>query len=95
MIRVHHDAAGTARGLGLRTRPRPPHRALPAEDRLSRLVGSLKGVSARRLRQEFPTHIRKYLWGAHFWSLSYFAASCGGVPLSIIKEYIENQKRPE
>ncbi|MBT2235803.1 transposase, partial [Nonomuraea sp. NEAU-A123] len=30
----------------------------------------------------------------HFWSPSYFAASCGGAPLSIIKEYIENQKRP-
>ncbi|GGV04905.1 hypothetical protein GCM10010502_69660 [Kitasatospora aureofaciens] len=67
----------------------------PPKIALSRLVGSLKGVSARRLRQEFPTHIRKYLWGAQFWSPSYFAASCGGAPLSIIKEYIENQKRPE
>ncbi|MFF3359742.1 transposase, partial [Streptomyces sp. NPDC002917] len=34
------------------------------------------------------------LWGDHFWSPSYFAASCAGAPLSIIKEYIENQKRP-
>ncbi|MEU0821061.1 IS200/IS605 family transposase [Streptomyces mirabilis] len=58
-------------------------------------VGRLpQGVFARRLRQEFPGHIRKYLWGDHFWSPSYFAASCGGAPLSIIKEYIENQKRP-
>ncbi|MEU9214872.1 IS200/IS605 family transposase, partial [Streptomyces sp. NPDC048415] len=62
---------------------------------VSKLVGSLKGVSARRLRQEYPDHIRKYLWGAHFWSPSYFAASCGGAPLSIIKEYIENQQRPQ
>jgi putative transposase len=61
---------------------------------LSRLVGSLKGVSARRLRQEFPAHIRRYLWGDHFWSPSYFAASAGGAPLEVIKEYIENQKRP-
>ncbi|MET7355241.1 transposase, partial [Streptomyces mirabilis] len=52
------------------------------------------GVSARRLRQEFPGHIRTYLWGDHFWSPSYFAASCGGAPLAVIKEYIENQKRP-
>ncbi|GAA3056124.1 hypothetical protein GCM10010448_44410 [Streptomyces glomeratus] len=29
-----------------------------------------------------------------FWSPSYFAASCGGAPLSIVKDYIENQKRP-
>lgn len=62
---------------------------------LSTLVGSLKGVSARLLRKEFSAHIRQYLWGDHFWSPSYFAASCGGAPLAIIKEYIENQKRPE
>jgi putative transposase len=66
----------------------------PPKVALSRLVGSLKGVSARRLRQEFPDHIRKYLCGEHFWSPSYFAASCGGAPLAIIKEYIEQQKRP-
>jgi len=66
----------------------------PPKVALSRLVGSLKGVSARRLRQEFPDHIRRYLWGKHFWSPSYFAASCGGAPLAVIKEYIENQKRP-
>jgi putative transposase len=66
----------------------------PPKVALSRLVGSLKGVSARRLRQEFPSHIYKHLWGDHFWSPSYFAASCGGAPLSIIKEYIENQKAP-
>ncbi|MFE2698683.1 IS200/IS605 family transposase [Streptomyces mirabilis] len=66
----------------------------PPKVAISRLAGSLKGVSARRLRQEFPGHIRTYLWGDHFWSPSYFAASCGGAPLAIIKEYIENQKRP-
>ncbi|MET7542558.1 transposase [Streptomyces sp. NPDC005507] len=51
--------------------------------------------SARRLRQEFPGHIRTYSWGDHFWSPSHFAASCGGAPLAIIKEYIENQNRPD
>lgn len=66
----------------------------PSKIALSRLVGSLKGVSARRLRQEFPAHIRRYLWGDHFWSPSYFAASAGGAPLKVIKEYIENQKHP-
>lgn len=67
----------------------------PPKVALSRLVNSLKGVSARRLRQEFPDHIRKYLWGAHFWSPSYFAGSCGGAPPAIVKDYIENQKRPD
>ncbi|PVE10163.1 transposase IS200 [Streptomyces scopuliridis RB72] len=67
----------------------------PPKVALSRLVGSLKGVSARYLRQEFPGHIRTYQWGDHFWSPSYFAGSCGGAPLAVIKEYIENQKRPD
>jgi putative transposase len=29
------------------------------------------------------------------WSPSYFAASCGGAPLGIIKQYIEQQKTPD
>ncbi|MER5622784.1 IS200/IS605 family transposase [Streptosporangium sp. NPDC002544] len=66
----------------------------PPKVALSTLVNSLKGVSARLLRKEYPAHIGKYLWGGHFWSPSYFAASCGGAPLSTTKEYIEHQKRP-
>lgn len=66
----------------------------PPKLAISTLVNRLKGVSAHRLRQEFPAHVRKYLWGNHFWSPSYFAASCGGAPLSVIKEYIGQQKRP-
>ena len=30
----------------------------------------------------------------HLWSPSYFAASAEGAPLAIIKQYIEQQKRP-
>jgi putative transposase len=67
----------------------------PPQIALSRLVNSLKGVSSHHLRTESPDHIRKYLWGQHFWSPSYFVASCGGAPLDIIKQYITNQKRPD
>jgi putative transposase len=67
----------------------------PPKIALSRLLNSLKGVSARRLRQEFPGHIHKYLWGEHFWSPSYFAGSCRGAPLSVVNDYIENQKPPD
>lgn len=66
----------------------------PPKVALSKLVNSLKGVSARRLRQEYAPHVRKYLWAGHFWSGSYFAGSCGGAPLTIVKQYIENQQRP-
>jgi len=65
----------------------------PPKVALSALVNSLKGVSSRLLRKQFPALVRRY-WKGVLWSPSYFAASCGGAPLSIIKRYIENQRTP-
>jgi putative transposase len=65
----------------------------PPKVALSSLVNSLKGVSSRLLRKQFPSLIRRY-WKGVLWSRSYFAASCGGAPLAIIKQYIENQRTP-
>ena len=65
----------------------------PPKVALSALVNSLKGVSSRRLRRQFPAMTRRY-WKGVLWSPSYFAASCGGAPLSIIKRYIEQQRTP-
>lgn len=42
----------------------------PPQIALSRMVGSLKGVSARLLRKEYPERIHRHLWGEHFWSPS-------------------------
>ena len=64
----------------------------PPKVALSTLVNSLKGVSSRRLRQLHPELAQRYYQGV-LWSPSYFAASCGGAPLSIIKQYVENQRR--
>jgi putative transposase len=61
---------------------------------VSTLVNRLKGVSAHYLREEFPGPVNPHLLHGHLWSPSYLAASCGGAPLAIIKEYIEQQKRP-
>jgi putative transposase len=57
---------------------------------ISGLVNSLKGVSSRRLRQRFQIRTHR----DHLWSPSYFAASAGGAPLSIIRQYVELQRRP-
>ena len=54
-----------------------------------RLVRYLKGRSSRLLRQEFPW-LRSRL--PTLWTHSYFVSTVGGAPLSIIKQYIENQK---
>jgi putative transposase len=66
----------------------------PAKFSVSRLVNSLKGVSSRMLRQERPDLARRY-WKGALWSPSYFAASCAGAPIKILKEYIAQQKTPD
>lgn len=66
----------------------------PPQVALSRLVGSLKGVSARLLRQKGFPEVTSKLWGDHFWSPSYCLVSCGGAPLDTIKAYVEAQSDP-
>jgi putative transposase len=61
---------------------------------VSKLVNSLKGVSSRYLRQEYTGHVNRAIMHGHFWPPSYYAASCGGASLTIIKQYIEQQQRP-
>ena len=66
----------------------------PPKVALSRLVNSLKGVSSRRLRQEFPG-LRRHYWQANrLWSGSYFAGSLAGAPITVLRQYIEQQDRP-
>ena len=60
----------------------------------AKLVNSLKGVSSRRLRQEFPDLAPHYYRGNRLWSGSYFAGSVGGAPLSVLHQYIEQQNHP-
>ena len=65
----------------------------PPKVAVSSLVNSLKGVSSRLLRQQ--PDIRKRYWKGVLWSPSYFASSCGGAPISIVRQYIEQQKTPD
>ena len=65
----------------------------PPKLAVSVLVNSLKGVSSRLLRKERPD-IRDRYWKGVLWSPSYFASSCGGAPISIIRQYIEQQQTP-
>jgi putative transposase len=56
---------------------------------IHRLVRLIKGRSSRVLRQEFP---RLKTRMPTLWTHSYFVSTVGGAPLSVIKQYIENQK---
>ena len=66
----------------------------PPKVSVSSLVNSLKGVSSRMIRQKQYPSIRKKLWRGALWSPSYFAGSCGGAPIEIVRQYIEQQKTP-
>jgi len=65
----------------------------PPKVAVASLVNSLKGVSSRLLRQQRPDIRRRY-WKGVLWSPSYLASSCGGAPISIVRQYIEQQKTP-
>ena len=54
-----------------------------------KLIKSMKGVSSRTLRAEFPA-LKSRL--PTLWSNSYFVSTVGGAPLEIVQQYIENQK---
>ena len=61
---------------------------------ISTLVQRLKGRTAYAVRREYTGECVRARMRGHLWSPSYFAISCGGAPLSIIKQYIDRQDRP-
>jgi putative transposase len=64
----------------------------PPKVALSRLINSLKGVSARRVRAANLPEVSGKLWGEQFWSPNYCAVSCGRAPLEIVERYVEKQR---
>jgi len=56
---------------------------------IHRLVKLMKGRSSRLLRQAFPTLKTRM---PTLWTNSYFVSTVGGAVLSVMKQYIENQK---
>jgi putative transposase len=67
----------------------------PPKVAVSNLVNSLKGVSSRLIRKRQYPSVQHALWGSSLWSPSYFAGACGGAPLSVIRQYIEQQQSPQ
>lgn len=67
----------------------------PPKITVSKLVNSLKGVSSRLIRKKRYPSILNALWGGSLWSPSYFAGACGGAPLAVIRQYIEQQQTPQ
>lgn len=59
----------------------------------SKIVNSLKSVSARKSFQKHP-EVKRFLWKGHFWSNSYFlttTGTTGQVTLDALKRYVQSQ----
>ncbi|MBK5935718.1 IS200/IS605 family transposase [Halorhodospira halophila] len=62
----------------------------------SAFVNNLKTVTSRLIRKEYAEHLKRYYWRKPvFWSRSYCIITVGGAPLSVLKQYIEQQGTPE
>ncbi len=62
---------------------------------LPKFISNLKSVSSRRLRAEFQERISRFYRKPVLWNESYFIASCGGVTVSVLRQYIEQQDTPD
>jgi putative transposase len=61
----------------------------------SKLVNTLKTISSRMIRKKYAQYLKPFYWKPVFWTGAYFVTSSGGVPLEILKQYIENQDNPK
>ena len=62
---------------------------------LSIFVNNVKTVSSRLIRKDFGRELARWYRQPVFWSRSYCIISCGGAPLSVLRQYIEQQQGAE
>ena len=64
----------------------------PPKIAISALINSLKDVSSRLISKKRYPSIQKKLWEGLLWSPSDFARSYEGAQISILQQYIEDQR---
>ena len=70
------------------------HLSYPPKHSVSEIMRRIKGRSARKLLQEYPT-LKKRYWGGHFWGIGYGAWSTGEITEEIVQEYLEHHRHRE
>ena len=87
------EVAEETRGevIELEVMPDPVHLLCEVDPQFGvhKFVKLVKGRSSRYLRQQFPILTRRL---PTLWTNAYCVISVGGAPLSVVKQYIENQK---
>jgi putative transposase len=64
----------------------------PPKVSVSEMANALKGNSSFVARRDCKEELRRQLWGPSFWTPSFFASSCGGAPIEILKLYVQSQQ---
>ena len=64
-------------------------RAQPKTE-ISKFINAYKSASSRLIKKEYP-HVKEKLWKEAFWSPSFCLVTAGGVPIEVIRQYIESQ----
>lgn len=70
------------------------HVSYPAKLSVSDLMRRIKGRSARKLLQAYPS-LRQRYWGGHFWGIGYGAWSTGEITDALVNEYLEHHRSRE
>jgi len=63
----------------------------PPDISVSKLVQYLKGITSRKLQQEFLELSKRY-WGQHLWARGFFSVSTGNVTEEMIQDYIQKHQ---
>ena len=64
----------------------------PPKLSITDIVKYLKGITGRKLFEQFP-EIREKLWKGQLWNHSYYVETIGSVSEENIRRYIENQTK--
>lgn len=62
---------------------------------LSKFVNNIKTVTSRLINKNHEEYLKNFFWkDSVLWTKSYFIASCGGVTVEKLKQYVESQDSP-
>ena len=71
------------------TRSRTPVTVGTSHTRPSKIVRTVKSITAREMWQQHEPLLQEYLWGGGFWGESYYVGTAGDVSTDTIEQYIE------
>ena len=57
----------------------------------SRIMQTIKSISARNFFKLYPQIKRKYFWGGRLWTSSFFVETIGNANEEVIRKYVKNQ----